>query len=131
MAEQLNNDIEEIIADRLREAGLKFVTEKAIGGLAPDFIVYAPDGRQFIVESRNGDFPGLTTEASRQAQHYQEASGVDGAFVVIPGLKRNLASKGVVTIDGLVPALQAEFEETKTRAKPSEVSDVEKLIFAA
>ena len=32
MAEQSEKEIEEIIADRLREAGLKFVTEKAIGG---------------------------------------------------------------------------------------------------
>ncbi|HEY2919494.1 MAG TPA: hypothetical protein VGK77_10930, partial [Candidatus Binatia bacterium] len=60
MAEQTEKEIEEIIADRLREAGLKFVTEKAIGGLAPDFIVYGPDGRQFIVEARSWDFPGLT-----------------------------------------------------------------------
>jgi hypothetical protein len=129
MAEE--KEIEDIIAERLRDAGLKFVTEKAIGGLAPDFIIYAPDGRRFIVEARNWDFPGLTTEASRQAQHYQDASGVDGAFVVIPSLKRNLPSKGVVTIDGLVPALQAELQETKTRSRPPEVSKVEKLIFAA
>lgn len=129
MAEE--KEIEDIIAERLREAGLKFVTEKAIGGLAPDFIVYAPDGRRFIVEARSWDFPGLTMEASRQAQHYQDVSGVDGAFVVIPGLKRNLPSKGVVTIDGLVPALQAELQETKTRTKPPELSKVDKLVFAA
>jgi hypothetical protein len=131
MAENSDKEIEEIIADRLREAGLKFVTEKAIGGLAPDFIVYGPDGRQFIVEARSWDFPGLTMEASRQAQFYQEAAQTDGAFVVIPGLKRNLPSKGVVTIDGLVPALMAEFQSTKARANPSEVTKVEKLIFAA
>jgi hypothetical protein len=131
MADQTEEEIETIIADRLREAGLKFETERAVGGLAPDFIVYAPDGRRFIVETRSWDFPGQTTEASRQAHHYQEAANADGAFVVIPGLKRSLASKGVVTIDGLVPALQAEFQATKTRAKPSEVSKVDKLIFAA
>jgi len=50
---------------------------------------------------------------------------------VIPGLKRNLPSKGVVTVDGLVPALMAEFQSTKARANPSEVTKVEKLIFAA
>ena len=60
MADESAQDIEDIIAKRLREAGLKFATEKAIGGLAPDFIVYAPDGRQFIVEARNWDFPGFT-----------------------------------------------------------------------
>ena len=58
MADQNDNDIDELVADRLRKAGLKFATEKAIGGLAPDFIVYAPDGRQFIVETRLWDFPG-------------------------------------------------------------------------
>ena len=131
MAENSEKEIEEIIADRLRDAGLKFVTEKAIGGLAPDFIVFGPDGRQFIVQTRSWDFPGLTTEASRQAQLYQEAAQTDGAFVVIPGLKRNLPSKGVVTIDGLVPALMAEFQTAKGRVNPSEVSKVEKLIFAA
>ena len=131
MADESDKEIEDIVAERLREAGLKFVTEKAIGGLAPDFIVYAPDGRQFIVETRRWDFPGLTTEASRQAQFYQEAAKVDGAFVVIPGLKRNLPAKGVVSVDGLVPAIQAELETAKTRARPAETTKVERLIFAA
>jgi hypothetical protein len=131
MAEESEQDIEDIIAKRLREAGLKFATEKAIGGLAPDFIVYAPDGRQFIVEARNWDFPGLTTEASRQAQLYQEAARVDGAFIVIPGLKRNLPAKGVVTVDGLVPAIQAELQSAKARTHPAETTKLERLIFAA
>ncbi len=124
-------DFERFIADQLREAGMKFATQKALAGLAPDFIVYAPDGRQFIVEVKNWDFPGLTTEASRQAQHYQEAVKADGAFVVIPSLKRNSPSKGVVTLDGLVPALQAEFETTKTRSNPPEATKVDKFVFAA
>lgn len=131
MAGQPDNDIDKLVADRLREAGLKFATEKAIGGLAPDFIVYAPDGRQFIVETRRWDFPGLTTEASRQAQHYQDAAKVDGAFIVIPGLKRNLPSKGVVTLDGLIPALQEEIHSAKTHANPLETTKLERLIFAA
>lgn len=126
-----SDELEEIIAARLREAGLKFATERAVGGLAPDFIVYAPDGRQFIVQTRDWDFPGLTMEASRQAQHYQDAAKADGAFIVIPGLKRNLPSKGVVTVDGLIPALQAEIQTEKTRANPPEVTRIEKLVFAA
>jgi len=124
-------ETEDFIAERLREAGLTFATQKAIGGLAPDFIVHAPDGRQFIVEIRRWDFPGLTSEASRQAQFYQQAGKVDGAFVVIPGLKRNLPAKGVVSADGLVPAIQAELRNSKTRAHPAETTKVEKLIFAA
>jgi hypothetical protein len=124
-------DFEKLVADQLREAGLKFDTEKALAGLAPDFIVYAPDGRQFIVEIKHWDFPGLTTEASRQAQHYQDAMNVDGAFVVIPSLKRSLPSKGVVSLDGLVPALLAELETTKSRSNRPEATTVERLIFAA
>ena len=131
MTEAEEQDLEEAIAERLRSAGLRFATERAIAGLAPDFIVYAPDGRQFIVETRHWDFPGLTTEAGRQAQLYQDTTKVDGAFVVIPSLKRNLPSKGVVTLDGLIPALQAEMQATKTRAKAVETSKADKLIFAA
>jgi hypothetical protein len=131
MSNQPEKDYEKLIADQLREAGIKFATEKAIAGLAPDFIVYAPDGRQFIVEVKNWDFPGLTTEASRQAQNYQDAVKADGAFIVIPGLKRNLPSKGVVTLDGLVPALQAELETTKARLDAPTATNVGKLVFAA
>jgi hypothetical protein len=131
MSKEPEKDYEELIAEQLREAGIKFVTEKAIAGLAPDFIVYAPDGRQFIVEVKDWDFPGLTTEASRQAQNYQDAVKADGAFIVIPSLKRNLPSKGVVTLDGLIPALQAELETTRTRSNPPEATDVDKLVFAA
>ncbi|HXV84452.1 MAG TPA: hypothetical protein VEG60_31775 [Candidatus Binatia bacterium] len=130
MSEQ-EKSFEKQVADQLREAGLKFDTKKALAGLAPDFIVYAPDGRQFIVEVKNWDFPGLTTEASRQVQLYQDAMNVDGAFVVIPSLKRSLPSKGVVSLDGLVPALQAELEITKSRSNPPEATNVERLIFAA
>ncbi|MGB7952292.1 MAG: hypothetical protein WCH75_31795, partial [Candidatus Binatia bacterium] len=87
--------------------------------------------RLFIVELMNWDFPGLTMEASRQAQHYQDAVNADGAFIVIPGLKRSLPSRGVVTLDGLVPALQAELETTKTRSNPPVATNVGKLVFAA
>jgi hypothetical protein len=94
MSNQPEKDYEELIADQLREAGIKFATEKAIAGLAPDFIVYAPDGRQFIVEVKNWDFPGLTTEASRQAQNYQDAVKADGAFIVIPDSRGVYRPKG-------------------------------------
>ena len=131
MTEPAEKELEKAIAERLRAAGIKFATEKAIAGLAPDFIVYAPDGRQFIVEAKNWDFPGVTTEASRQAQRYQEAVNADGTFIVVGRLKRNLPSKGVVTLDGLVPALQAEIESTKAPVKSPAATNVDKLVFAA
>ena len=122
-------DFDKIIADQLRDAGIKFDKQKALAGLAPDFIVYAPDGRQFIVEIKNWDFPGSTAEASRQVQHYQQAVKADGVFLVIPSLKRNLPAKGVFTLDGLLPALRAELETTKTRSNPPEATNIDKLVF--
>ena len=68
MAERAQDEVERLIAIKLSDAGIRFETQQAIAGLAPDFIVYAPDGRQFIVEAKNWDFPGLKAEASRQAQ---------------------------------------------------------------
>ena len=50
---------------------------------------------------------------------------------MIPGLKRNLPSKGVVTLDGLIPALQAAIHASKTHTNPLESTKVDKLIFAA
>lgn len=131
MSDNAEKDLEKAIAERLRAAGIRFVTNKGIAGLIPDFIVYAPDGRQFIVEAKHWDFPGLTTEASRQARSYQDAVNADGAFVVIPALKRGLPSQGVVTLDGLVPALKAELEIAGRRSTPSQTTGVNKLVFAA
>ncbi len=131
MSDNQEKDLETAIAARLRAAGIRFVTNKGIAGLIPDFIVYGPDGRQFIVEAKHWNFPGLTTEATRQARSYQDAVKADGVFVVIPALKRGLPSKGVVTLDGLIPALKAELEIAGRRSTPAETTGVNKLVFAA
>ena len=85
MAVEKEAEIAKEIAARLREANIRFDTRKDVGGLAPDFVVYAPDGRQFVVEARQWDFPGFTTEATRQVQLYEQAVDIDGVYLVIPG----------------------------------------------
>jgi len=131
VAEVDEQELADAITERLREAGIRFDTKRSIAGLAPDFIVYAPDGRQFIVEAKGWDFPGFTTEAIRQAQLYQKAVNADGVYLVIPALKRSMPSKGVVTLEGLVPALLADLETTKKRTNPPESKKVRRLVFAA
>ena len=131
MTESDEQNLTNAIEERLRKANIRFETKRDIAGLAPDFIVYAPDGRQFIVEAKGWDFPGFTTAATRQARLYQEAAKADGVYLVIPALKRNMPSRGVVTLEGLVPALQAELEATKKRANPPELRKVKRLVFAA
>ena len=131
MAVEKEAEIAKEIAARLREANIRFDTRKDVGGLAPDFVVYAPDGRQFVVEARQWDFPGFTTEATRQVQLYEQAVDIDGVYLVIPALKKNMPAKGVVTLDGLIPALQAEMEATKKRSTLPAPKDVDRLVFAA
>jgi hypothetical protein len=131
MVEATDQDIVVEVAGRLRKAGIQFDMEKAIGGIAPDFIIEAPNGRQFVVQTKNWDFPGFTTEASQQAKLYQQALNADGAFIVIPSLKRNMPDKGVVTLDGLVPALMVEMENAKRRRNPPTPKSLEAFVFAA
>jgi hypothetical protein len=69
MSDHHEKDYEELIAKQLRDAGIKFATQKALAGLAPDFIVYAPDGRQFIVEVKNWDFAMIARVMLPAAAH--------------------------------------------------------------
>ena len=124
-------DIVKDIAARLEAAGIRFHTKKAIAGLAPDFIVNAPDGRRFIVDVKRWDFEGYTKQASQQAGLYKKAAAADGAFIVIPALKRNMPDKGVVNLDGIVPALLDSLKSKGRRSNPPKTKAVERLVFAA
>jgi hypothetical protein len=57
MSNQPEKDYEKLIADQLREAGIKFATEKRLPVLHL-ILSFTPDGRQFIVEVKNWDFRG-------------------------------------------------------------------------
>lgn len=57
MTEPAEKELDKAIADRLRVAGLIFATQKAIAGLALDFIVYAPDGASSSLKPKIGIFP--------------------------------------------------------------------------
>ena len=86
-----------------------------------------------LSSKRNGGTFRASPEASRQVELYEESVDTDGVYLVIPALKRNMPSKGVVTLDGLVPALQAEMETevSKKRTIAPLPKKVQRLIFAA
>lgn len=122
------------IAENLQEAGLIFEREPAIGGLRPDFIIYGPQDQAVIVETKAWDpRGGNTARAWDQAEAYKQATGADQVFLVVTELKKNFSNKGVVNVDGLVPALRDYFSKKGTpRTKTTlEQQSTERVIFAA
>jgi hypothetical protein len=106
------DQIPEQIADVLSRENIQFDRNVSIGGVQPDFVVYAPDGRQFIVETKTwSNRPGFRKRAEHQAELYEGQIGADGAFLVLANLERSNASAGAVTLDKLVPALKKAFAE--------------------
>jgi hypothetical protein len=132
---------EELIRRRLLKASINFETQKAIGGVKPDFVVYTPDGRLIIIETKT--WPkrrGITTRAAQQAKLYEKAIGADRAFIVVEDLKHGRVSEGVVTPDELIEALTKEFGRqprlaknmgTEPQKKAKAPKKPQKTIFAA
>ena len=113
----------EQIADDLTDAGIDFKRQVAIGGVQPDFVVEAPDGRRFVIEVKAWKkSPGIRKRAEHQADLYRENVGADLAFLVVGALERSRVPLGVVTTDKLIPALQealAEESPPVRRRKPA------------
>ncbi|MDD3581747.1 MAG: hypothetical protein PHW74_12085 [Desulfobacca sp.] len=122
------------ISTLLKNAGFVFAREPAVGGLSPDFIVYGPEGESVIIEAKSWPaHGGNTARAWNQAEAYKKATGADQAFLVLEELKKNYTKKGVVNMEGLIPALHKYLgrggvtAKEKTLAAPSK----EKIVFAA
>lgn len=124
---------EQQIASMLSKAGLDFEREPSIGGLQPDFLVRGPKGEAVVVEAKRWDpRDGNTARALEQVEHYRDVSGVDQAFVVLPELKKNFQSKGVVDPKTLLDSLGAYFGTSHGRKRRSKVRRrSDKTVFAA
>ena len=102
-------ELVEQIAEDLTDAGIQFERQVAIGGVQPDFVVEAPDGRRFVIEVKTWEkSPGIRKRAEHQADLYRENVGADLAFLVVDALERSRVPLGVVTTDKLIPALQED-----------------------
>lgn len=126
LIEQITND--------LCQAGIHFDREVAIGGVRPDFIVHAPDGRRFVIEVKTWKkTPGFRNRAAHQVDLYKEVADADLAFLVVDGLERSRVPLGVVTPDKLIPVLKKELAKNLPPAKKRKpVSRVRKQhVFAA
>ncbi len=112
-------DFQQIVASELTRAGMTFERQVSTRGLCADFLVRAPDGRRYVVEAKAWDkHPGFQARAAHQAELIQEIADADGAFVVVQGLERSDLKRGALTLDRLVPTLEAAFQQKPGRREP-------------
>jgi len=131
---KLHKDLLLKISKELGDAEFRFKKEPSIGGLRPDFIVYGPKDEIAVVEVKAWDSGGgNTARAWSQVETYKEATGADQAFFVISSLNRNFKNKGVVNIEGLIPALQNLFKKKRKKKKSPKltISTSKRTVFAA
>lgn len=132
MPQTYDSDFERKVAERLQAEGFRFDRDKAAAGIRLDFVVSAPDGRQFVVEAKSGwNFDGYTKRAGTQAGFIKQATDADEVFVVTLEAKRSDPNKNVYTLDGLIEALKDRLSRKGSRRKPPVGKDVDRFVFAA
>lgn len=125
-------DFRKTVEKTLSKAGFDFEAQVSAGGVRPDFLVQGPKGQLVVVEAKSWDAkPGFVSRAGNQAKLYQQASGADGAILVLSSLKRNRLSEGVVTLEGLVDALNKEFDKPGKQKIAQDIQSGKQIIFVA
>lgn len=111
-------EFEDLVAQRLKDAGIKFERAPALGGVRPDFLLQGPQGQLVVVEAKVWPSAGgNTARAVEQVERYRKVTGVENVFLVLPALQRNIESKGVVSLDRLVDSVVPLFEASAVRYK--------------
>jgi len=113
-------EFEERVARILQELGANFVRDEPLGGVRPDFLVQAPNGKTAIIEVKG--------------KQYQQATNADLALIVMPQLKRNFLDDRVVNEEGFVVILQEWLSKNWVRFRrvpKSEKPKTERIVFAA
>jgi hypothetical protein len=132
---KFESEFEKYVAQLLKQLGADFVRGEAVGGVQPDFVVKAPNGKTAIVEVKGWDpGGGNTARAQNQVKQYRQATNADLALIVMPQLKRNFLDEGVVNEEGLLALLQEWLSKNWVRihrAPKSEKPKKERIVFAA
>ena len=99
----------------LKKNGVLFRRNYSIGGVQPDFIFKSPDGSLSVGETKAWAPTSVNLRrASSYAKLLAGAAGVRSAYVILPGMKRDLPKRGVVSATGLVSL----FRSRGSTAKP-------------
>lgn len=109
------------VYNQLLKERFNVVTEPAINGLRPDFLVRTADGRSIIVEAKSwSSSPRNIKRATHQLQYYKKLAGADDAFIVISNLKKSDFRRGIIAIKDLSKAIRkppAQAPKKKGRKK--------------
>ena len=118
----------------LNEAGIRYDRDVDIGGIRADFVVHAPGNRTFVIDIKDWTrFDGFRNRAAHQVHLYRRALNADAAFIVVDALRRSSVGDGVVTLEKLVPAIQAAISKVpRPRSKVKKIPTSGKShVFAA
>lgn len=130
-------ELEALIENLLRKAGMNFVKDPVVGHTRPDFLVTTSGGDQIVVEAKAWTpSSDRMSRAIHQAQTYKELSKADAAIVVIgAGHSRAFPGGAVVSVDEFLTnltELSQKLAQTRGFRKPVESrASPEKKIFAS
>jgi hypothetical protein len=116
----VESELKKEVFETLNKTGLKVISQPAIGGIMPDFLVRLPDGTYAIFEAKTWTAGQQNiVRAKRQAKYYKKITGAAHAFLVIRGLKKSFANEGVLSAKDLLHLVN---DLARTRRKTTKVS---------
>lgn len=135
------DDFGRVVEERLRQTGLSFQRNVAVGGMEADFVVDTPAGRRVVLQAKSGRLPmaAAVERAHSRAGMYRRALGSDDVFVVVPGTARKTPAEGVLTLAGLTanleslsagPAAARSGKPGRSAASKLPTSPVKSVVFA-
>jgi len=105
---QPEKEVSNLVAAKLRRAGIPFERDASIGGVRVDFLIRTTDRRKLIIEVKAwSKHQGFRNRAVHQARLYKNEIGADHALVLVDSLERTSAPEGVVNLETLIPAIRA------------------------
>lgn len=104
------------LAERLRNSGIPFIQDFAVGGVEVDFAFTFGDRRLILAELKAWDpTPENVDRAAAQAQLYAERTNATNVYIVIPHLRVSDIPRGVVNGTTLVSILLKDLEALKSK----------------
>jgi hypothetical protein len=131
--ERVLTGFEEQVNAVLHDLPGKVRVDPTLRGVAPDFLVQAPDGRSLVVQAKDWK-PSQKNlrRAATQAKQLRDTTGADHAFVVLPGQGTSRPERGVLFQGELLDILSENFTRTPASGRRRTLAVITKpLVFVA
>ena len=111
-----NSEFQSRLAAQLEKAQIEFEKKATIKGFFADFVVYAPDERVALIETKSWQWhDGNVARAGELVKSIQKRTEANNVFVVLENLDRNWPSKNVYKPDGIVKGIQSWIAEKASK----------------